>query len=266
MRKGQFLMKGLKAIGVSAFLFFTIQGTAAADGLFGPPQPLSKEEGGLATAIGYWRYEDEYKNGKEQVFRQNQGYSQLGYGKKNWEIFGRIGLSDLKISDAFHSTLDTTVTSKNDFEDNWNWFGTMGAKGFYPFKEIFGIGAFIQGSYYFGDFTDHVSGTSNGAPFVTEFKVKQLWEVNFGLGFQVTVPLGLKLYVGPYACYSEATVSLSPTIPGLTSESGSFGIHNRTNLGGFAGIYIPLTRGFHLNVEGQYSERFSVGAAVTYSY
>ena len=57
MRKGQFLRKGLKVIGVSAFLFFTIQGTAAAGGLFGPPQPLSKDEGGLATAIGYWHYE-----------------------------------------------------------------------------------------------------------------------------------------------------------------------------------------------------------------
>ncbi len=259
-------MKGVKVIGVSVFIFFTLQGMAGAEGLFGPPQPLSKKEGGLATAIGYWHYEGEYQNGKEQVFRQNQGYSQLGYGKKNWEIFGRIGVSDLKISDAFRSTQASTVTSKNDFEDSWNWFGTMGAKGFYPFKEIFGIGAFIQGSTYFGDFTDHVSGTSNGAPFATEFKVRHLWDVNFGLGFQVTVPPGLKLYVGPYARYSEATVSSSSNIPGLTSEPGDFRIHSGTNLGGFAGIYLPLARGFHLNVEGQYSERFSVGAAVTYSY
>ena len=82
-----------------------------------------------------------------------------------------------------------------------------GQKGSILFKEIFGIGAFIQGSYYFGDFTDHVSGTSNGAPFATEFKVRHLWEVNFGLGFQVTVPHGITLYAGPYARYSEATVS-----------------------------------------------------------
>lgn len=266
MRKGRFLMKGLKVIGVCAFILFTIQGTAAGGGPFGPPQPLSKEEGGLATAIGYWRYEDEYTNGKGQVIRQNQIYSQLGYGKKNWEIFGRIGIADLKISDAFRSTLASTVTSKNDFEDNWNGFGTMGAKGFYPFNDLFGIGAFFQGSTSFRNFTDHVSGTSNGAPFQTELKVSRFWEVNFGLGFQVAVPHGLKLYAGPYACYSEATVSLSPTIPGLTSEPGSFRIHNRTNIGGFGGVYLPLARGFHLNIEGQYSEKFSFGTAVTYSY
>ena len=259
------MRKGLKAIGVFAFILFTIQGTAAAGGLFGPPQPLSREEGGLATAIGYWRYDDEYKNGKEQRFTQNQGYSQLGYGKKNWEVFGRIGISDLNISDAFRSTLPSTVTSKNDFDDNSSWFGTMGVKGFYPFNGTFGIGAFLQGSLHFKDFTDHVSGTSNSVPFEAEFKVSQLWDVNFGLGFQAAVPLGIKVYAGPYVTYSEATVSLSPTIPGL-SDTGSFRIHNGTNIGGFGGVYLPLSRGFHLNIEGQYSEKFSMGTAITYSY
>ena len=37
-------------------------------------------------------------------------------------------------------------------------------------------------------------------------------------------------------------------------------------LGGFAGADVPLGRGFRLDVEGQYSERLSLGAAVTYSY
>ena len=266
MRKGQFLMNGLKAIGVFAFILFTLQGTAAAGGPFGPPQPLSKEEGGLATAIGYWRYEDEFKNGKEQVIRQNEVYSQLGYGKKNWEIYGRIGISDLKISDAFSSTQASTATSKNDFEDNGAWFGTLGAKGFYPFNKTFGIGAFVQGSYYFTDFTDTVSGSYNGAPFTAALKVKNLWDVNFGIGFQATVPFGIKLYIGPYAYYSEAKTSLSQNISGLKFEPGDGAIKNTTNIGGFAGFDVPLAKGFHLSVEGQYSERFSVGVAVTYSY
>ena len=259
-------MKGLNMIGVSAFILFTLQGMAVADGPFGPPQPLSKEEGGLSTAIGYGRYEREYQNGKEQVFRQNQGYSQLGYGKKNWEIFGRIGIADLEILDAFRPSLGATVTSKNNFDDTGNWFGTLGVKGFYPFNNLIGIGAFIQGSTYFGDFTDHVSGTNNGAPFVTEFKVSRWWDVNFGLSLQVTVPMGLKIYAGPYASYSEADGSLSPAVPGLLSDTGSFNIRKGTNLGGFAGIYFPLSHGFHLSVEGQYSKNFSIGTAVTYSY
>ncbi len=261
------MMKRLKTIVASVFFLFALQGIAAAGGLFGPPQPSSKEGGGLATAIGYWRYEDEYDSGKERrTFKQNQVYSQLGYGKKNWEIFGRIGIADLEILDAFRSSLAATVTSKNNFDDTGNWFGTLGAKGFYPFNNLLGIGAFIQGSTYFGDFTDHVSGTNNGAPFETEFKVKHLWDVNFGLSLQLTFPVGLKLYAGPYASYSEADGSLSPTVPGLLSDTGSFNIRKGTNLGGFAGIYFPLSHGFHLSVEGQYSKNFSIGTAVTFIY
>ncbi|MFH0789799.1 MAG: hypothetical protein V2B13_19590 [Pseudomonadota bacterium] len=124
----------------------------------------------------------------------------------------------------------------------------------------------MQSTYYFTDFTDNVSGTYNGAPFTTELKVKNLWDVNFGLGFQVTVPYGIKLYVGPYAYFSEAKAALSQNIPGLKFERGDVTIKNTTNIGGFTGVDVPLAKGFHLNVEGQYSEKFSVGAVVTYSY
>ena len=259
-------MKRLKAIEVFAFIVFTLQGTAAAGGLFGPPQSISKEAGGLNTGIGYWVHEDKYKNDTEWVTRQNQIFSQLGYGTQSWELYGRIGASDLKILDAFRSTEGSTATSKNDFEDNGIWLGTLGAKGFYPLNKTFGIGAFVQGSYYFADFTDNVSGTHNGAPFTTELKVKNLWDVNLGIGFQATVPFGIKLYIGPYAYYSEAKTSLSQNIPGLKFEPGEGAIRNTTNIGGFAGFDFPLAKGFHLNVEGQYSEKFSVGVAVTYSY
>ena len=259
-------MKRLKGMVISAFLIITVHGTAAAGGPFGPPQSVSKEAGGLNTGIGYWYHEDKYKNGTEHVTRQNQVYSQLGYGAQNWEIYGRVGVSDLKISDAFSSTQASTTTSRGDFEDNWKFFGTLGAKGFYPFNKTLGIGAFMQGSYYFTDFTDNVSGVQGGVPFITELKVKNLWDVNFGLGFQATVPYGIKLYIGPYAYYSEAKVSLSANIPGLNSDAGNIRIHNETNVGGFIGVDVPLSRGFHLNVEGQYSARFSAGAAITYSY
>ena len=258
--------KHLKVILITAFLLFTVQGTAAADGLFGPPQSISREAGGLHTGIGYWYHEDKYKNDTEWVTRQNQIYSQLGYGTKTWEIYGRVGVSDLKILDAFRSTPSSAATSKNDFEDNGEFFGTLGTKGFYPFNKTFGIGAFVQGSYYFSDFTDDVSGSFNGVPFRANLTVKNLWDINGGIGFQATVPYGIKLYIGPYASYSEAKASLSQNIPGLKFETGDVTIKSTTNIGGFTGLDVPLARGFHLNVEGQFSERFSVGAVVTYSY
>ena len=249
-----------------AFILLGLNGTAAAGGLFGPPQSTSKETGGLNTAIGYNYHEDKYENGTDHVIRQNQIYSHLGYGARNWEIYGRIGGADLKLSDAFHSTQASTATSRNDFDDNWKLFGTLGAKGFYPFNKTFGLGAFVQGSYHFSDFKDRVSGTRNGAPFTAELKVKDFWDVNFGVGFQATVPNNIRLYIGPYIYYAEAKVSPSANIPGLEFSAGDIRIKNKTTAGGFAGIDIPLARGFHLNVEGQYSERFSAGAVISYTY
>ena len=261
------LTKYFLFIALTVLLIIAINTKATAAGLFGAPQTISKEAGGLNTAIGYWYHEDTYKNGADHTIRQNEIYSQVAYGAKNiWEIYARIGVSDLKIFDVFSSTDASTTTNKNNFEENWKFFGTLGAKGFYPVNKIFGIGAFIQGTYYFSNFTDDVAGTSGGVPFTTDLNVKNLWDVNFGIGFQAAIPYGIKLYAGPYVYYSEAKMSLSANIPGLEYAAGNVSIKNKSIAGGFAGIDIPLAKGFRLNVETQYSDRFSTGAAVTYTY
>ena len=259
-------IKDLKGILISAFILFAVNGTAAAGGLFGPPQLVSKGAGGLHTGIGYGYHEDRYRKDTDHTIRQNQVYSEVGYGADHWGAYGRIGASDLKFLDTFRSTQASTTTSGNDFKDDRKFFGTLGGQGFYPFNRTFGIGVFLQGSYYFQDFMDDISGTHNGARFTQELKVKNLWDVNFGVGFQATVPNDIKLYVGPYLYHSQARISPSVNIPGLPFSAGEVAIHNKTNIGGFSGIDVPLARGFHLVVEGQYSERFSVGTAVTYSY
>jgi hypothetical protein len=266
--KKEILMKNFLSIALTVLLFFSINATAAAAGLFGAPQTVSKEAGGLNTAVGYWYHEDTYTNGVDHIIRQNEVYSQAAYGAKNiWEIYARLGVSDLKIFDVFSSTDAFTTTNKNDFAENWKFFSTLGAKGFYPINKTFGIGAFIQGTYYFSNFTDDVAGTNNNSgPFTTDLKVKNLFDVNFGVGFQATIPYGIKLYAGPYIYYSEAKVSLAANIPGLEYAAGNVSIENKSIAGGFAGIDIPLAKGFRLNVEGQYSDRFSTGAAISYTY
>ena len=145
-------------------------------------------------------------------------------------------------------------------------FRHVGGQGFYPFNRTFGIGAFLQGSCSFQDFTGNVSGTQDGVRFTTELKVRKVWDVNFGVGFQATIPNDIKLYAGPYFYVSRAKISPSVNVPGLPFSSGESTIRNKTTIGGFSGIDVPLAGGFHLAVEGQYSERFSVGTAVTYSY
>jgi len=221
----------------------------------------------LHTGIGYWFHEDRYPNGAELLIRQNQVYSELGYGSQNgWELYARVGMSDLKAVDAFRSTDASTTTTGTDFQEHGKFFGTLGAKGFYPFNKTFGMGAFVQGSYSFSDFTDPVSGARNGAPFSLELRVKNLWDVNAGIGFQAALSCGARIYAGPYVRYSEATVSPSANVAGLAFTSSETTLSNKTRIGGFSGIEIPLAKGFRLDVEGQYSERISAGAAVTYTY
>jgi len=259
--------KRFPVIVLAVLLNLMIGRPAAASGLFGPLQTVSRQDGGVNTAIGYWYHEDIYKNGAEHVVRQNQIYSQAAYGGKNiWEMYARIGMSDMKAFDVFSSADASTVTNKDNFEENWRFFGSLGAKGFYPINKIFGVGAFIQGTYYSGNYTDDVSGTSSGTPFTAELKIKNLWDVNFGAGFQITFPRGIKFYLGPYIYYSEADLSLTANIAGLEYGTVDVSVKNKTIIGGFTGMDIPLIKGFHLNVEGQFAERFSAGAAISYTY
>jgi hypothetical protein len=266
-QKGENLTKNFIIMAIAVLLIQATNLVATAGGLFGPPQTVSREAGGLNTAFGYRYHEDTYKGNADYTVKQNQIYSQAAYGAKNmWEIYGRIGISDLKIFDAFSSTNVLTATSGNDFDENWKFFGTLGAKGFYPINKMFGIGAFIQGTYNFSYFTGEIAGANNGTAYVADLKIKNLWDVNAGIGFQATIPYGVKLYAGPYLYYSEANACLSENIPGLSFGMDNVLVKNKSVAGGFVGIDIPLTKGFRLNIEGQYADRFSLGTAVTYTY
>ena len=75
--KGIIPTKILQGIFVSAVMIFAVNGTAAAGGLFGPPQPISREAGGLHTGIGYGYHEDQYRKDTDHTIRQNQVYSEL---------------------------------------------------------------------------------------------------------------------------------------------------------------------------------------------
>jgi hypothetical protein len=264
---GKIPAKNIPLVVLAFLLIFIFNINEARAGLFGAPQTVSREAGGLNTAIGYWYHEDTYANGADYKFRQNTIYSQAAYGADGiWEIYARLGISDLKIFDLFSSGDAATATDKDDFKENWKFFGTLGAKIFYPVNKVFGMGAFVQGTYYLSNFTDNVSGVSGGTPFRADLKVKNLWDVNCGIGFQATLPNGTRFYAGPYVLYSEALMSLSARIPGMEGADGNSSVESKAMAGGFAGMEIPLPKGFRLNVEGQYADGLSIGAAVSFTY
>jgi len=246
---------------------FMISPAAGAAGLFGAPQTVSRTEGGLNTAIGYRYHQDMFENGSDYKVRQNEIYSQAAYGANNiWEIYARAGIANMKMVDIFRSPDYEADTDENNFDENWKVSGTFGAKFFYPMTKTLGMGAFVQGTYCFSDFTDNVSGTSLGKPFTANLKVKNLWDINFGVGFQATLPCGTRLYAGPYIYYSEAEMAMSSKISGLEYSTENFSVKNKTIAGGFAGADIPLIKRFRLNVEAQYADQFSAGLAVSYTY
>ena len=100
--KKEFLIKNFLRIALTVLLI-SINTTAAVAGLFGAPQTVSQESGGLNTAIGYWYHEDTYTNGADHIIKQNEIYSQVAYGTNNiWELYTRIGISDSEAFQRFH--------------------------------------------------------------------------------------------------------------------------------------------------------------------
>ncbi len=245
-------------------LMLTIPADALAGGPFGPPHSLAGKGGGLHTGIGYWYDEDIYEGDTTFRMTAHQLYSEAGYGGRIWDAYVRLGLSDLEIADGFRSSTPSTTTDKRDFEENADYTATVGAKGFYPFSEFAGLGFFLQGSYWLRDASDEVQVINVGVPAQSEVRVHNFWDVYGGFALEVSV-WSAKFYLGPYLYYSEAKVSASEAVAGLPLTSTDT-LRNKSGYGGVAGLEAPLTRGFRVNIEGHYAERFSGGAAVTYSY
>ncbi len=260
------LLRCLRFLVPILLLLWSFAGSAVAGGPFGTPQPVAKEGGGLHTGIGYWQQEDLWRADSLLETVRRHAYSEVGYSfSNNWEIYARLGIADLKIADGFGSLTPSITVAKNDFEENTNYFGTMGVKVFHPFNRLLGWGVFVQGSYYFRDFADEVTGSQSGVPFRVEQRVSDLWELDLGIALQAVNRAGVKYYCGPFIYYSEAKVRASAAIAGigLTTDAA---VRNRAWGGGFVGVDVPLAKGFRLQIEGQYSSRLSAGTAVTYSY
>jgi len=257
----------LRTILIAAWVLMAFPAVVGAGGPFGPPQPATTPESGLHTAIGYWRQQGVFTNAAETLMQQNQVYSEAGYGfGDRWEVTARLGLSDLRMVDFFNSYSASTSTSKQDFTEGWKFFATLGAKYFLPLDSVWGVGAFVQGTYYFSDFSDNVQVTAGGATTIVETALKDLRDINVGAVIQAALPGDAKLFAGPCICYSEATLFASTAPAGLGFAAGDERIRNKRLLGGFAGAEVELAKGFRLNVEARYAERLSAGAAVTYVY
>ena len=96
-------------------------------------------------------------------------------------------------------------------------------------------------------------------------KVKKPREINLGVGLQGKIG-DVIIYGGPVAYWAKAKAELTGTIEGEGTMTMSTTYKEKNNVGGFAGVRVPLGKGLSLEVEGQLKSRFSFGGALTYSF
>jgi hypothetical protein len=258
-------MKKLAVI-IASFMLLATSSVVYA-GQFGPPEPATKE-GKVALGIGYFYYSSKFKptdtvNWKEGKGTQNQAYLQLGYGfTKNWEAYLRVGEADSKGKDNF-MTSGNYSGFKSDFKDGFKPFGTMGVKGVFNVSPSFGIGPFLQASLG-SSYKDSTSGRYSGVSATQEMKVKKPREINLGVGLQGKIGEAI-VYGGPVAYWARYKAEWNMT-GGAIGSVPSTTYKEKNNIGGFAGIRLPLSKGLNFEVEGQLKSRFSMGGALTYSF
>ena len=259
-----------KLVVVIAVLMLIATGSMAYAGQFGPPEPAAKE-GKASLGVGYFYSSAKFKNtdsdGGEGKVTQNQAYLQLGYGiAKNWEAYLRVGGADAKAPNMFYTSTDDPDLAgfKSDFKDGYKPFGTIGVKGVFNVSDSFGIGPFFQASLYSG-YNDSTSGTILGFAATQEVKVKNPREINLGIGLQGKIG-DVIIYGGPVAYWTKFKAEWTGTVPGVVTETASITLKEKNNIGGFAGVRVPLGKGLSLEVEGQMKSKFSMGGALTYSF
>ncbi|MCL5061711.1 MAG: hypothetical protein M0Z70_07045 [Nitrospiraceae bacterium] len=256
-----------KVVLVIVVLMLFTMGSVVYAGQFGPPEPAAKE-GGVALGVGYFYYTAKWKpkdsDWEEGKVRQNQAYLQASYGFiKNGEIYLRVGGADAKLKEAFFDN--------SDFKRGLKPFGTLGVKGVFNITPSFGIGPFLQASL-FPSYKDDTTGTAtiSGIPVsgTETLKVIKPREINIGLGLQGKIGEAI-LYGGPVIYWEKAKAdwTFTGTIAGIpVSLSDSTTYKEKNNIGGFAGVRLPLGKGLNFEVEGQLKSRFSMGGALTYSF
>lgn len=251
-------------------LMLSVMGSAVYAGQFGPPEPAAKE-GKASLGVGYFYYSAKFKttdsDGGEGKVTQNQAYLQLGYGiTKNWEAYLRVGGADAKAPDMFYTSADDPDLAgfKSDFKDGYKPFGTIGVKGVFNVTPSFGIGPFLQATLS-SSYKDSTSGTVLGFPATQEVKVNNPREINLGVGLQGKIG-DVIIYGGPVAYWTKFKAEWTGTVPGVVTETVSITLKEKNNIGGFAGVRVPLGKGLSVEVEGQMKSKFSMGGALTYSF
>jgi hypothetical protein len=275
-------------VSILILTFLLIGGIADAGQFWGSPEPLAKK-GKFSLGVGYLYTNDTIVPESplfletstfvilwdEAEIEQNQIYVEGSYGFFDGaEVFLRVGVADVESDEAF--------LFGSDFDDSFGVFGTLGVRMVRNITDIWGVGAYAQGSVY-STYEDEKTELVNllllNGTVITDVPVTQKietdsasWEINLGVALQANVDI-ITFYAGPFVYWQRipdvvGTISIDDarvvTAP-LTVES-STGYQEDVNGGGFAGIALNVGNGVRVQIEGQLRSRLSAGGSVGFSF
>ena len=210
----------------------------------GPGVPAKNLQGNVATpnlGIGYNYYQAEY-DGVE--FEGNQIYAHIGavfgdVSTPNYEIYARIGATDVEDDDGFES----------DFEPMY----AAGIKGVFYQGQTFGWGGVLQGLY-----VDSFDDSINVDGQEVDIELQESWEVELAFPIHAKINNGL-VYLGPvfYAATTDVVAEDISSIEGDLDEDH--------NVGAFGGVALRFDN-ISVEIEAKYRSDFSAGALVSFTF
>ncbi len=220
-------------VGLTLFVFL---GTANA-GQFGAPEPVANDRS-FSLGAGYFYNADKWRlssNSQDYKYSQNQGFLQLSVASNGVEFYARGGYSNLNFENAFPNA---------DFNDIYKPFGAIGLRGVIDITKSIGIGLFGQGNWFWTYKSQNV-------------EIKDMSDYDLGLVLQGKINR-ICIYAGPFAYWTHAKTE--------SNTLGSSSLNQKSNIGGVAGIRIPIYKGFNFEIEGQAKQEFSGGGFLSYSF
>ena len=210
----------------------------------GPGVPAKNLQGNVATpnlGIGYNYYRAEY-DGVE--FEGNQIYAHIGavfgdVSTPNYEIYARIGATDVEDDDGFES----------DFEPMY----AAGIKGVFYQGQTLGWGGVLQ-ALYVDSFDDSINVDGQEV----DIELEDSWEVELAFPIHAKINNGL-VYLGPvfYAATTDVVAEDISSIEGDLDEDH--------NVGAFGGVALRFDN-ISVEIEAKYRSDFSAGALVTFAF
>jgi hypothetical protein len=252
----------LSAAAAVLLLLSSVAAFAAAD--FGQPAPLGRQQE-FSWGLGYQNYRAEWETDDEGVgtgeLRQSNYWIQVYYTlSENWQFYARFGLANLKID-----TLFTRLDPPGDFEADYGFNLTLGMNGLLYSAPGWGIGPFLQANFY-ADYENELEGELRqdlGGDSVKVLARYKGWkDVNLGLAAQVDAG-PVVLYGGGFGYWTTADGHAEARIAGENPERYKATLDEKSNLGGYLGVRIPLGRAWSFHAEGQYKSDISFSVAIS---